>query len=331
MSTTTTVTEATPTHHATLAQYYSKLPQQNVAALWTQLDKMVPPHPNPKASTAEWKYDEVKPTLLEAGDIIGAEEAERRVLMLVNPTLEAPYTTDTIYAGLQLILPGEVAPAHRHVAFALRFIIEGSDGFTAVEGEKITMERGDVILTPSWHWHDHGNENQEGKAMIWLDGLDLPLYRYLPVNFAENYAEKRYPSTPVQDSKHKFPWAPVQSELDGQEGDFAVFHYKHADGSHLSKTLSAQAERVKAGTTSPQRRETTSFVYHVYEGEGYTTISLPDGKTEKVVNWKSNDTFSVPAWSGISHRSTQPEGQAYLFAVNDRPMVESLALDRAQK
>jgi gentisate 1,2-dioxygenase len=106
--------------------------------------------------------------------------------------LDAPHTTDTIYGGLQLILPNETAPAHRHIAFALRFIIEGEKGFTAVEGQKMTMERGDVILTPSWHWHDHGNEGQN--PVIWLDGLDLPLFKYTPVNFAEPYKEKRYPS-----------------------------------------------------------------------------------------------------------------------------------------
>lgn len=292
---------------------------------------MVPPHPNPSASIASWKYDEVKPLLLSAGDIIGAEEAERRVLMLVNPSLTAPYTTDSIYAGLQLILPGEIAPAHRHVAFALRFIIEGADGFTAVEGEKITMERGDVILTPSWHWHDHGNENKEGKPMIWLDGLDLPLYRYLPVNFAEPYADKRYPSTPVKESRLRFPWASVQKQLDSIEGDYAIYHYRHEDGSHLSKTLSAQAERIAAGTVSKRKRETTSFVYHVYEGKGYSTILLPDGETEQVVEWKSRDTFTVPAWAQVSHTCYQEAGQAYLFAVNDRPMVEALGLSREQQ
>lgn len=107
--------------------------------------------------------------------------------------IEAPCTTDTLYAGLQLINPGEVAPAHRHRAFALRFIIEGERGFTAVEGEKVYMERGDVILTPSWTWHDHGHEGD--KPMIWLDGLDLPIFQYIPVNFAEHYADPRYPST----------------------------------------------------------------------------------------------------------------------------------------
>ncbi len=123
---------------------------------------------------------------------MSAKSLLRMVFHKTDIGLEAPYTTDTIYGGIQLILPGEIAPAHRHVAFALRFIIEGKQGFTAVEGQKMIMERGDVILTPSWHWHDHGNEGQD--PVIWLDGLDLPLFKYAPVNFAEMYNEKRYPS-----------------------------------------------------------------------------------------------------------------------------------------
>ncbi len=142
------------------------------------MHSMVTPTPAPRAEVSLWKYKELRPLLLEAGETVSAEEAERRVLMLTNPALKPPFTTDTIYAGLQLINQGEIAPAHRHRAFALRFIIEGSKGFTAVEGNKIYMSEGDVILTPKWHWLDHGHEG-EG-PMIWLDGLDLPLYHNLP-------------------------------------------------------------------------------------------------------------------------------------------------------
>ena len=106
--------------------------------------------------------------------------------------LEAPYSTDTIYVGLQVILSGGVAPAHRHIAFALRFIIEGKQGFTAVEVRMI-MECGNVILTPSWHWHDRGTEGED--PVVWLGGLNLPPFKDSPVNFAlfaEMYKGKRY-------------------------------------------------------------------------------------------------------------------------------------------
>lgn len=311
----------------TLEQYYNSLSDKNVSPLWAVLNKMVPPGPNPNGAVTLWSNDVLHPALMESGSLISAEEAERRVLMLVNSNLEAPCTTDTIYAGLQLILPGETAPAHRHMAFALRFIVEGSLGFTAVEGEKLIMERGDVILTPSWSWHDHGNDGTG--PMIWLDGLDLPLYRFLPVSFAEDYPDMRYPSTLATESKLKIPWSTVAEQLNRslETESYALYQYALGDGSPLSRTISAQAERVAAGTTSPKSQETCSFVYHVFEGEGYSVITAPGRKEEKVV-WKQKDTFSVPAWSVISHTCTAKSRQAYLFAIHDRPIVEALGLLR---
>ncbi|OAL55107.1 RmlC-like cupin, partial [Pyrenochaeta sp. DS3sAY3a] len=306
-------------------QYLATLPPHNVEALWTVLHKLVPPKPNPGAMIATWPYEKIRPTLIESGKIVSAEEAERRVLMLINPELEAPCTTDTIYAGLQLVLPNETAPAHRHVAFALRFIIEGNDGFTAVEGQKLKMERGDVILTPSWHWHDHGNEGQE--PMIWLDGLDLPVFKFLRNNFAENYTSPRYPSEPVDKSAFKYPWAPIAEELNATKGPHSLYHYRLPNGGHLSKTISAQAERISAGHSTSLTQETCSFVYHVYEGTGYTTVHQADGSA-KTVHWTKSDTFSIPGWSAITHTCTDSTGNAFLFAVNDRPIIESLGTYR---
>lgn len=292
--------------------------------LWLQLSRLVPTTPNPAAVPAVWRYTEVRPDLMRAGELVSAELAERRVLMLVNPALKAPCTTDTIYSGLQLVLPGEVAPAHRHVAFALRFIIEGSQGFTAVSGEKIIMERGDVILTPSWKWHDHGNEGSG--PVVWLDGLDLPLFQFLRLNFATNYPESRYPSVLSDHSTAVFKWAPVKQALCEAESAYARHHYRHSTGGHLSPTISAQAERVGAGTSSPESQETVSFVYHVVDGEGYSSILAPETSEPRKITWASKDTFVVPAWSKVVHTCTSRDGDAFLFAINDRPMVEALGL-----
>ena len=309
-----------------LEAFYGNLPTKNVEPLWLKLEKFVPPSPNPAASVAIWRYSEIRSALMEAGRIVSVEEAERRVLMLVNPSLEAPCTTDTIYGGLQLILSGETAPAHRHVAFALRFIIEGSGGFTAVEGEKIMMQRGDIILTPSWNWHDHGNEGTE--PVIWLDGLDLPIFKLLRLNFANQYPELRYPSTISDDCRSRFPWAPVEKALRESQGAYARYEYRFDDGRHLSQTLSAQAERITAKGLSPELQETVSFIYHVVDGEGYSTILSPDMHQPRKITWSSKDTFAVPAWSRISHTCTMNEGDAFLVAINDRPVVESLGFLR---
>ncbi len=171
-----------------LEQLFDEAVVEHAEPLWPLLSAVSPPFPVAKAAPYVWRYEQLRPFCERAARLVGTDLAERRVFMLVNPKLKAPYTTDTLYAGLQTILPGETARAHRHSPFALRFIIEGERGFTAVEGEKVMMERGDMVLTPSWEWHDHGNEGD--RPMIWLDGLDLPLWQVLPSNFTEHYAER---------------------------------------------------------------------------------------------------------------------------------------------
>src|SRR5437764_3564639 len=167
-------------------QLYRDMDAFNLTPLWEVLHALVPPKPNTPCVPALWKYDEVRPFLMRAGDAITAEEAVRRVLILENPKLRGQSCiTQSLYAGLQLILPGEVAPSHRHTQSALRFIVEGSGAYTAVDGERTTMKPGDFIITPSWTWHDHGHEARE--PVVWLDGLDIPLIRFLDAGFAENH------------------------------------------------------------------------------------------------------------------------------------------------
>jgi gentisate 1,2-dioxygenase len=150
---------------------------------------------------------------------------------------EAPFTTDTIYAGLQLVMPNEVAPAHRHTAFACRFIIEGNGGFTAVHGKRIQMQRGDVILTPTWNWHDHGKDGSG--PMIWLDGLDLPNFVHYPVHFVEHYADPRYPAQNIDTSASPivFPWSRMKAQLDEDTKESTSKPYLKADGSESMSCL----------------------------------------------------------------------------------------------
>src|SRR5438094_4006561 len=164
--------------------YYERIQPQHLAPLWTRLKSLVPAEPTLVGVAYQWRYADVRPSLLESAEYISAKEAERRVLILENPGLSGrSQITSSLYAGLQLIMPGEVGPAHRHTQSALRFIIEGSGAYTAVDGERTTMLPGDFVITPSWTWHDHGNETEE--PMVWLDGLDIPIVRLLDASFAE--------------------------------------------------------------------------------------------------------------------------------------------------
>src|SRR5215217_5919324 len=162
--------------------FYERIDKQNLTPLWTSLADLVTPEPRSACRPASWRFDDIRAYMLEAGSLITAKEAERRVLVLENPGLrgQSKITTD-MYAGVQLIMPGEVAPPHRHTQSALRFVLEGNGAYTAVDGEKTFMQPGDFIITPSWTWHHHGNDTNA--PMVWLDGLDIPLVGYFNSTF----------------------------------------------------------------------------------------------------------------------------------------------------
>src|ERR687887_723349 len=164
---------------------YRRMDRHNTAPLWEVLHALIPDTPVTRCQPYLWKYREVRPYIMEAGKLITAKEAIRRVLVLENPGMRGESCiTQTLYAGLQLILPGEIAPSHRHTQSALRFIVEGEGAYTAVDGERTIMREGDFVITPTWTWHDHGNESS--KPMVWLDGLDIPLVSMFNAGFAEN-------------------------------------------------------------------------------------------------------------------------------------------------
>ncbi|OCT54121.1 hypothetical protein CLCR_00185 [Cladophialophora carrionii] len=297
----------------------------NTKPLWAQMARLNPPAPNPKCVPFIWRYDEVKPTLLRAGEVVSEQQAERRVLMLVNPARDAPFTTDTLYAGLQLVMPNETARAHRHTAFAMRFIIEGQGGFTAVHGKRITMQRGDVILTPTWNWHDHGKDGSG--PMIWLDGLDLPNFQHFPVHFVEHFAQPRYPADDVDSTTSPivFPWSAMQAKLDAQPGPWASEDYLKADGREVSRILGGSAERLNPGATSPAVRETASSVYHVVSGSGHSVIN------GQRIPWKQGDTFCIPAWNEYQHTAADGLSEpVYLYRFHDKPMLKALGFYRVE-
>ncbi|HXU41074.1 MAG TPA: gentisate 1,2-dioxygenase, partial [Burkholderiales bacterium] len=103
---------------------YRRMDQHNTAPLWEVLHGLIPDEPVTRCKPYLWKYKDVRPYISEAGKLITAKEAIRRVLVLENPGMRGESCiTQSLYAGLQLILPGEIAPSHRHSQSALRFIV----------------------------------------------------------------------------------------------------------------------------------------------------------------------------------------------------------------
>ena len=182
-------TAAPTSDAATRKRYYDTIAPQSLAPLWEVLKGLVPPEPRSKAVPHVWQYSKIRPLLLEAGKLLTAEEAERRVLVLENPALPGQSRiTPSMYSGVQLVMPGEIAPAHRHTASALRFVLESDGGYTVVAGERTIMQRGDFVITPNGAWHDHGQEKDT--PLIWVDGLDLHMINFFETGFMEHHNEK---------------------------------------------------------------------------------------------------------------------------------------------
>ena len=333
------------------ARYYAKIGKLNLGPLWEVLSQLVTREPQSDAKPAYWAYRDLRPVLLEAGDVITAEEAERRVLVLQNPGLPGKSAiTDTLYAGFQLILPGEVARSHRHTQSALRFVVEGEGAYTSVDGERTVMHPGDFILTPGWTWHDHGNPTSQ--PMIWLDGLDVPLLTALNASFFESYPQAQQPLSRAEgDSAARFGQGLLPIDWKPNRLSSPVFNYPYArsretlaamassdapnpwhghkvrfinpvSGTDALPTIGANLQLLPAEFTTRPYKSTDGAVYFAVEGHGQTTIG------DQLFQWSKNDVFVVPSWHTVTHHA---EAESVLFSFSDRPVQQAFGLWREAK
>jgi gentisate 1,2-dioxygenase len=335
--------------------YYAHIAQQGLSPLWESLHNLVPKAPRPEAQATIWKYAQLRDLVMRSGSLISAEEAVRRVLVLENPGLPGKSAmTPTLYAGLQLILPGEIAPSHRHTQSALRFIVEGKGAWTAVNGERTTMKPGDFIITPSWTWHDHGNPAVEegGEPVVWLDGLDIPLIAHLDAGFAETYPESTQPVLrPEGDSFARFghnmmpvrhrvtdPTSPIFSypydrsrealdalhrngEPDAWDG-IKLRYVNPATGGWPMPTIATFMQLLPAGFAGRTYRSTDATIYCVVEGTGTARIG------ESEFAFEPHDVFVVPSWQPVALAASS---DAVLFSYSDRPVLSALNLLREER
>ncbi|MEO8836122.1 MAG: gentisate 1,2-dioxygenase [Caldimonas sp.] len=337
------------------ADFYARIDALGMTPLWEVLGALVPPRPTSPVAPAHWRYDALREHVLEAGGLITAEEAERRVLVLENPALRGrSCITQSLYAGLQLILPGEVAPAHRHTQSALRLVLDGEGAYTAVDGERTTMRFGDFIITPSWTYHDHGNDGNE--PVVWLDGLDIPLVRFLDAGFAEKSSVKSQgDARPEGDSLARYghnmlpldhapmpheptrvfvyPFARTKEALGGVARGPADAHFGHklryvnpATGRSPMPTIGTYAQRLPKGFATRPYRSSDSAVYVCLEGEGTATIEAPDGT--HTFAFAPRDVFVVPSWHAFTLAA---RADTVLFSFSDQPVQQVLGLWREER
>src|ERR1700751_4033477 len=194
-----------------LQDYYTQLRAQHVTPAW--IGGGISMEPRSKAVPHLWRWRDLRPQAMRAAELVGTQQAERRVLRLTNPELSGTSASNTLVANIQIVMPGELARAHRHSAAALRFIIEGRGGYTVVNGERVPMFPGDLVLTPNWSWHDHANDTEA--PMIWLDGLDTLLVRMLEAAFnGESEEERQELAPPVNASEWPYPRSEMRAALE---------------------------------------------------------------------------------------------------------------------
>jgi len=337
--------------------FNKQLEKYHLGPLWSAIPELSCKEPQPQAIPYLWKWETIYAQLMEAKDIFTPERGgERRAIYLQNPGLKdrKPWgwasATSTIYVAVQLILPGEVAPSHRHTQSAQRFITHGNGAYSIVQGQKITMEEGDFLTTPKGLWHGHGHDGDG--PVIWMDTLDIPLIYYLNGTFFEghpDYIER--PSTPddfsvkkykggmvrpISDRKASiaplgaFKWSQTEAALDGltelepDEFDgYAVEYINPSTGQTANPTIASWMQKLPSGFHTKAHRHTSSSVYQVYKGSGYSVIN--GVKFE----WSQGDYFVVPNWAWHEHVATSKE-DVYLFSVHDLPILEKFDLQREE-
>ena len=330
-------------------EFYRRMDRDNLAPLWEVLHALVPPQPQSPCKPGYWNYKTIRPHIMEAGRAISAKEAVRRVLVLENPGMRGQScVTRSLYCGLQLILPGEIAPSHRHTQSALRFIVEGSGAYTAVNGERTTMHPGDFIITPAWTWHDHGNPGTE--PVVWMDGLDIPILAMFDAQFAENYPQEVQPVTAREGTSiarygsnlapldplapfgktspiFSYPYARSRDALAAlaKNGDPDACHgwkmqfINPLSGGPAMPTIGAFIQLLPKGFRSSPYRSTDATVYSVAEGTGTANIG---GESYP---FEPRDSFVVPSWQPVRLDATD---DCVLFSYSDRSAQLALGIWR---
>jgi gentisate 1,2-dioxygenase len=306
-----------------LEAYYRALEGEELGALWNVANEIEPWYPQPKSVPTLWAWKRIEPYVRKAADLVSAEKAARRVVMLVNPgRKEWSAAAGLLYTGVQVMNPGEFTSAHRHQASALRFVMEGKGAYTVVDGERMVLGARDFVLTPNGTWHDHGVE-ANGTQCTWQDGLDIPLMNSLDANFYEVHPQVVQTPGHLSRENWKKPYSPVflykWDESYSRVKREGTYEYKNPlTGAAVMPTMGARLELIKE---TKQKRHTGSLIYQVATGRGWSEIA------GQRFEWEEKDIFCVPSWAPYRHGA---HGEAVLFCFNDIPAMKALSLYREE-
>ncbi len=329
------------------ADYVDELRSHNLVPLWPSLRALLPPEkPRVQTQPTFWPYAAIRPLLMQAGELTPIEKAERRVLVLANPGhgLDKMQASAAMYLGMQLLLPGEWAPSHRHTPNAVRMVVEGEGAWSTVDGEKCLMQRGDLILTPTGLWHEHGHDGDE--PVIWLDVLDLPLVYYMETSYhvgggrqtvkpqhgERAYARGGLAPTPVFERSSKaypmlrYPWADARAALESLAADqpeleaVQLTYTNPETGAHCENILGFYALMLRPGQTLKLPVRSPAMVFHLIEGEAQMRTA---GQSFELAE---ADTCCAPGYSEVSLGNRSSSAPAFLFIADETPLHRKLGV-----
>ena len=319
----------TTTTTTALEEFQTNLRAAGLDAPWTRPGPLIPP----KATAVQarlWRWSAIEPLVRRTPEFMKpGRGAERRILRLDNPGVPERTATHTISVAVQYLLGGEVAPAHRHTPNAVRFMLHGEGAFTTIEGDKCVMRRGDLVITPTMTWHDHGNDGAE--PVMWTDGLDSPMVRYLENLHMDAYEGEQQPVRQGPPTRHvHYRWADAYAELRRHaEGaadpfdDVIVEYQDPSTGRSVVPALGCYLQMLRPGVQGRAHWQTSSAVYHVVSGTGRTVV---DGAT---FEWGEGDFFAVPPRAVHQHANPGSE-PAILFSFQDVPLLKALGFYRTE-
>lgn len=337
-----------------LDAFYGEIDALHLQPLW-EMSGLLTAEPIVRAIPYRWAAKDLQRCAERSGDLVPIERGgDRRVLSMSNPGLGGvPFVSGTLWAAVQYLRPGEVAPAHRHTPGAIRFVLDGDGVYTLLDGDPVLMQRGDLVLTPSWVYHEHHNASEH--SMMWLDVLDLPMVAALDAVFfeegpsedvdrgvaARSVTERRYGKaagmlpTGVSATRHELPhsplmvyrWAQTDAALDALlevgDGDQAQLCFRDpVRDRDVMPTLRCEMRRVTSRTTVIAERQTGSRVCAVLNGSGSVRLDeleLPIGP---------GDVYVVPSWC---EHQLQAETDLDVFTASDAPVLEALGLFRREE
>lgn len=334
-----------------LEAFYRDIDARSMGALWASpqrgdrpSDPVAPYHP------ARWRGSEILAFMERAGKLVQpGPDAQRRVITLNNPSVAPGHAATHMLSGnVQMVLPGEVAPSHRHTNAAIRFIMQGTGAVTIVSGEPVAMAPGDLVLTPGWCYHGH--VSQADGPVLWMDSLDGPLVvEKLRIARYQQYPDELEPATkppgasdalfgpamrpawlrqPTRVSpKMVYPWAETERSLralakvDASPFDDVAFEYTNpTTGGPVLPTIGCQIQMLRPGVHTKAHRHAACNVYHVFRGRGYT---VADGVQ---IDWEEGDFFALPPWCWHEHANGSTTDEAVLFSTTDMPVLDALNL-----